>query len=143
MRKWLVGGIGVLLAIGFAVSHMMRLKPPPESTTSLGTVEQRAAAALFLDLLDAGAYDEALAMTASEVANGLADGRMQGIWEGLPQRLGPRQARGSFHELKVDGRTVIGSRLQFRDQAMDIHLQIDARGRVAGFQLVPAGAQAE
>ena len=142
MRNWLVAGIGFLLVIAFAVSHLMQAStysaPGQAAQSAEVAARQLQLATQFLDLLDEGAYQDALAMTAPAVAGALGDGKIQMIWEGLPARLGPRRSRGVMHESPSDDRLVLASRLQFRDQAMDVQLLFNERDLIAGFQLKPA-----
>jgi hypothetical protein len=77
-------------------------------------------------------------MAAPNVAEGLGAGKIRMIWEGLPARLGPRQSRDIVSEVDNSGRSVLVSRLQFRDQAMILNILFDEKNLVSGFQLEPA-----
>lgn len=151
MRRWLTAGIGLLLVIGFAASHMMRVSTTPSGQASPASIQESTPdsglarlAARFIDLLDAQDFDKALAMTTPEMVDALGGGKLQGIWQALPNQLGPRQHRGELRGQKIEGHDVVAQRLQFKDVALDARVVFDKDRRIAGFHLVPASeARAE
>ena len=144
MRSWIVVGIGLLLVIGFAMSHWMRVTTNPANAPPPAPAQEAALdpdlarrAEQFLDLLDAQDYDKALAMTTPEEVKALGDGKLQGIWQALPMRLGQRQSRGAPRGQEIQGHEVIAERLQFEDVVLDARVVFDRQKRIAGFHLVP------
>ena len=143
MRSWVIAGIGLLLVIGFAMSHWMRVTtnpaglPPPKAQESELDTELARLAEQFLDLLDAQDYDKALTMTTPEMVKELGDGKLQGIWQALPARLGPRLSRGAPRSQQIEGYAVITERLRFKGVELDARVVFGQDHRIGGFQLVP------
>jgi hypothetical protein len=92
----------------------------------------------FIDLLDSQDYDKALAMTTPEMVEALGGGKLQGIWQALPNQLGPRLYRGEPRGLEIGGYDAVIERLQFKDVTLDARVVFDNNKRIAGFHLVPA-----
>ncbi|MEZ5461611.1 alpha/beta fold hydrolase [Dokdonella sp.] len=145
MRRWLTAGIGLLLVIGFAVSHVMRTTSMPAGAPAASSIQEfppdpelARLASRFIDLLDAQGYEEAVAMTTPEMVKALGATSLQGIWLALPAQLGQRQARGEPRGQTLQGHDVVVQRLQFSSVALDARVVFDQEKRIAGFQLVPA-----
>ncbi|MGB0134328.1 alpha/beta fold hydrolase [Dokdonella sp.] len=131
--------------IGFAASHMMRVSTAPASSSSTPATRTAALdpglarlATQFIDLLDAQAFDDALAMTTPEMVQALGGGKLQGIWQALPSQLGPREYRGEPRGQLIEGHDVVTERLQFKEVALDARVVFDKNKRIAGFHIVPA-----
>lgn len=92
----------------------------------------------FLDHLDAGRYDDALAMTTQQVQDALADDKLKAIWEGLPTQLGALTSRRPLRGEQVEGAPIVTSTLVFGMAALDARIMVDAEGKISGFRLVPA-----
>jgi len=145
MRRWLTAGIGLVLVIGFAVSHMMRISTtnpdsPSPARAHEATLDAELArrATRFIDLLDAQRYDEALTMTTPEMVEALGGGKLGGIWQALPNQLGPRESRGAPRGVQIGGHDAVVERLQFKDVTLEARVVFDQDKRIAGFHLVPA-----
>lgn len=126
--------IGVFFSARWAMQTW--LTPPPASPAQADPAHLRIGAA-FLDALDAGHWDEALGMTTTEVAEALAGGKLQKIWESLPEQLGARQQRGPLRGEMVGETPVVTSTLVFGLTALDARIVVDVNGRISGFRLVP------
>ncbi len=114
-----------------------KLMPPAATVTTLDP-EQGALAARFLDLLDAGRYEDALAMTTPEMREGLGGGKLEETWAVLPKQLGPRRSRSAVRGEAVDGYPIVTSTLSFPMLALDARVVFDADNRISGFWIVPA-----
>ncbi len=125
----LVGGIG-----WYVVQRLM----PPASVPAIADPAQAERAIRFLDLLDAGRYDEALAMATPRMQEGLGGGKLAETWEALPKQLGERKARSAVRGESVDGKPIIAATLTFPMLPLDARISFDAERRIAGFWIVPA-----
>ena len=86
----------------------------------------------FLDHLDAGRYDDALAMTTQQVQDALADDKLKAIWEGLPTQLGALTSRSPLRGEQVEGAPIVTSTLVFGMAALDARIMVDAEGKITG-----------
>lgn len=139
MRRspWLIGLLATALLVGGGIALVRHLLPPAATPAAADPAQARRAEA-FLDLLDAGRYDEALAMGSPRLREALAGGKLQKVWETLPQQLGARQARGPVRGEAIDGHPILTASLQFGLTALDARIGFDADGLIDGFRLVPA-----
>lgn len=96
----------------------------------------------FLDLLDAGRYEDALAMTTPKVQEALANGKLQQIWETLPKQLGERSSRSPLRGESNGGDTWVASTLAHPMMSLDARIMFTDDGLIAGFRLVPANTAA-
>lgn len=132
----------VLLAGAFFSARWLiqtLIVPPPAQSATADPAHLRIGEA-FLDHLDAGRYDQALAMTTPEVQEGLANGKLQEVWEALPKQLGARQSRSALRGEIVAGTPVVTSTLAFGMMALDARIVVQTDGRISGFRVVPAAA---
>ena len=130
MALLLVGGAGMWL-----LGHP--LQAPVAVAAALAPQKERHALE-FLDHLDAGEYEAALAMATPAVRQGLANGKLKQVWESLPAQFGSRQSRGTPRGESIDGASVVSSRLQFGQIALDARVVFDTEDVIAGFWIVPA-----
>jgi len=139
-RRWR-GALGgaVLLSCAIAAGgwYWLRSMLPPPATAAALDPERARLATRFLDLLDAGDVEAALAMTTPKMQEGLGNGRMDAIWRDLPSRLGPRRERHAPRGESVDGRPVVTIALEFAPATLDARVVFDDQQRIAGFWLVP------
>ena len=136
--------IVVLLAGAFFSARWLMqalLVPPPAQSAPADPAHVRIGDT-FLDHLDAGRYDAALAMTTPKVQEALANGKLQEIWETLPSKLGARKSRGPLRGEVVGETPVVTSTLAFGLLALDARIVVEADGLISGFRLVPAAASA-
>jgi len=133
-----------LVGVFFSARWLMLgvLAPPPAVAADADPDHLRIGNA-FLDDLDAGRYQEALARTTVEVQAGLADGKLQKIWEALPEQLGARKTRTPLRGESIKGAPVVTSTLVFGLMALDARIVVDEDGRISGFWLVPGTMPAE
>jgi uncharacterized protein len=137
---WILLVVAALLVGGGAL--LLRQLLPPAAAPATADPAQARKAEAFLDLLDAGRYDEALAMGTPRLRDALADGKLQKVWETLPRQLGERRARGPIRGETVDGQPILTASLQFGLTALDARIAFDADGLIGGFRLVPAQTSA-
>ncbi|MCX7556655.1 alpha/beta fold hydrolase [Xanthomonadaceae bacterium JHOS43] len=97
----------------------------------------------FLDHLDAGRYDAALAMTTHRVREALAGGKLQEVWEALPKQLGTRQSRTPLRGELVGETPTVTSTLTFGLLALDARIVVTPEGAISGFRIVPAAKAPE
>ncbi len=91
----------------------------------------------FLDHLDAGQYERALAMTTTEVQEALAGDTLEKLWEGLPDKLGGLKHRSPLRGELVEDVPVVTSTLVFGLMALDARIVVNAEEEISGFRLVP------
>lgn len=133
----LVSMVGVFFSARWLVQTL--ITPPPAQSAQADPTHVRIGET-FLDHLDTGRYDEALAMTAPAVREALANGKLQEVWETLPKRLGARKSRSALRGEMVAETPVVTSTLAFNMMALDARIVIQADGQISGFRLVPAAA---
>ncbi len=135
--------VALLAGAFFSARWLMQalLVPPPAQSAQADPAQVRIGDA-FLDHLDAGRYDEALAMTTPKVQEALADGKLQEIWETLPRQLGQRKSRSALRGEIVADTPLVTSTLVFGLMALDARIVVEADGLISGFRLVPAAAPA-
>ena len=140
MKRGLIIGFALLLLAGFGTwSLAQRLVPAPAQAAVLDP-EQARRATRFLDLLDAGKYADALAMGTPKLQQGLANGKLQQAWEGVPATFGKRESRGEPRGETIDGKSAVSSRLQFGALALDARVVFDSDNTISGFWIVPASS---
>lgn len=132
----------VLLALGaawFGGRALVQQFMPAAEAAALDAEHARIADA-FLDHLDAGRYDDALAMLDTDAREALAGGKLQEVWAALSAQLGARKSRSALRGESVDGTPVATSTLAFAMLSLDARIAVDADGHISGFRLVPAAA---
>ena len=115
--------------------------PPPAQSAQADPAHVRIGET-FLDHLDAGRYDEALAMTTPKVQEALANGKLQEVWEALPKQLGARKSRSALRGEIVADTPVVTSTLAFGMLALDARIVVEPDGQISGFRVVPAASAA-
>lgn len=138
MKTWLVVGLGLLLLAGFGTWTVAQKLIPASAQAAALDPEQERLATRFLDLLDAGGYEDALAMGTPKIQQGLSNGKLRQAWEGVPATVGKRTSRGQPRGEIIDGQSVVSSRLQFGALALDARVVFDAKNAISGFWIVPA-----
>lgn len=129
--------LAALVAGGYAIyRHVL-----PVASAAPLDAEHARIAGRFLDLIDEGRYDEALAMTDERVRAALANGKLEEIWTALPAQLGARKSRSPLRGEAIDGQPIVTSTLEFGMLSLDARVVVDAEGKISGFRIVPtAGA---
>ncbi len=92
----------------------------------------------FLDHLEAGQYEQALAMTTPEVQEALGGDTLKKLWEGLPDKLGGLKSRGELRGELVEDVPVVTSTLIFGLMALDARIVVNAEEEISGFRLLPS-----
>ncbi len=142
MRKALIV-VALLLIAAFIGGKLIAqaLMPAPGQAIAADPEQVRRGEA-FLDLLDAGRYEDALAMTSPKVREALANGKLQQVWETLPKQLGERASRSPLRGESVGDAPLVVSTLTYSMMALDARIGFDGEGLIEGFRLVPAAAPA-
>ena len=138
MKRWLIIGLAVALLAGLGTWTLARKLAPAPAIAAAFDAEQVRMATRFLDLLDAAKYEDALAMATPQLRQGLAGGKLQQAWEGVPATFGKRESRGEPRCETIEGQSVVSSRLQFGMLALDARVAFDANNAISGFWIVPA-----
>jgi fermentation-respiration switch protein FrsA (DUF1100 family) len=139
--RWWVLSFAVLIAAAAVLGGLLLQRVLlPSATAAALDPEQGERAKLFLDHLDAGRYDDALAMTTPKAREALGNGMLQKVWEGLPAQLGARQSRSEPRGEALDGKPIVTVALEFGMLTLDARLGFDAQNRIRGFRIVPASA---
>lgn len=118
----------------YALSRLM----PAVAEAGQADPAQSQMATRFLDHLDAGRYDDALAMGTPRLREGLAGGKLATTWETLPKQLGARSGRSAVRGETVEGKPVLTATLVFPMMPLDARISFDESNRIAGFWIVPA-----
>ena len=134
--------IGSLIGVYFSAVWLFETLLLPPAQSAQADPEHLRIGDAFLDDLDAGRFDEALARGTPELQEALAQGRLKEIWEALPTQLGARQSRSPLRGEIVSGTPVVTSTLAFGLVALDARIAVGPEGRIGGFRLVPAAAGA-
>ncbi|HQX65097.1 MAG TPA: alpha/beta fold hydrolase [Dokdonella sp.] len=138
MKRWLIIALAVALLAGLGTWTLARKLAPAPASAAAFDPEQARLAIRFLDLLDAAEYEAALAMATPRLQQGLAGGKLQQAWEGVPATFGKRESRGEPRCETIDGQPLVSSRLQFAMLAFDARVVFDANNVISGFWIVPA-----
>lgn len=140
MKKVLIAIVLVILALcgGGWLLYTKLVPPPAEAATA--NPRHAELASRFLDMLDAGQYEEALAMANDEVRGALDAKKLGETWETLPKQLGARSARSELRGEIVAGKAIVTSTLSFPMMPLDARVFFDDADRISGFRLVPATA---
>jgi uncharacterized protein len=141
MTRWLIIALGLLLVAGVGLWGIARKLMPPAAEAASLDPQQRRIAVEFLDLLDAGNYDKALSLGTPALRQGLANGKLGQAWTALPAQLGPRQSREQPRGERIDGKSLVSTRLQFAAIALDARVVFDGDNSISGFWIVPARAE--
>lgn len=143
LTKWILGAVLVLAALaGGTYLLLPRLLPAPAAAAELDPEKARVAGE-FLDHLDAGRFDGALALTTPTVREALGAGKLEQIWTALPGSLGGLKSRGPLRGESVDGTPVVTSTLVFGYASLDARVVVGADGAISGFRIVPAAQASE
>lgn len=131
----LTGAVLVLGGTGWYLLH--KFMPPKEATATLDPQQARIATH-FLDALDAGRFNDALALCTDEVRAALSEDKLRKTWQSLPGKLGARSSRGPLHGATIAGRHAAVSTLVFAALPLDARIVFDDDNRISGFRIVPA-----
>ena len=134
----IVLALGSLAGIYFSAVWLFETLLMPAAVSAQADPEHLLIGQAFLDDLDAGRYEEALARATPQVREALADGKLQKVWEALAAQLGARKSRSPMRGEIVSGTPVVTSTLIFGLAALDARIAVDADGKISGFRLVPA-----
>lgn len=138
MKKILLAIVLVVALVAAGGWYVVtRVLLPPATAAQLDPDHARIATT-FLDHLDAGRFDEALAMMDARARAELGQGKLEEVWTVLPKQLGGRKSRGAQRGEAVNGHPVVTSTFEFGYASLDARISIDADGLVDGFRLVPA-----
>lgn len=133
----------VTLALGAGGWFVMQKLMPAKASAGVLDPGQAHLAEAFLDLLDAGRYGDALAMTTPRMQEGLGNGKLESTWEALPKQLGARNARSAVRGEVVNGASIVTSTLSFAMLPLDARISFDAENKIGGFWIVPAQVATE
>ena len=136
-RVWTVIVTLTLLFGGAGWYLVQKLLPAAAEPAALDPV-RGALADRFLNHLDAGRYEDALAMTTPRMREGLGGGKLASTWEALPKQLGSRTARGDMRGEAVEGQSIVSAKLAFPLLALDARITFDEGNAISGFWIVPS-----
>jgi len=142
MKKIALILVPLLLLAGAATWwFVQRLLPPPAQAAATDP-RHAELATRFLDLLDSGRYEEALAMADDTMRAALDAEKLASVWTRLPDQLGARTGRSAFRGERVGDTDIVTATLTFPVLALDARVAFDDADRISGFRLVPAQAAA-
>lgn len=142
MRNVVLAVLALIALVAGAGWYVVSRLMPPAAAAGHADPEQAALATRFLDHLDSGRYDDALAMGTPRLREGLSGGKLALTWETLPKQLGSRTARSAVRGETVEGKPILTATLAFPMMPLDARISFDEGNRVAGFWVVPARAAA-
>jgi len=130
----------LLLAVppAMAASSTDTQPPPARSATTPDSANAIALAQRLLDHLDAADYAAAEAMFTPRLAAGAPAAMLKNIWEGLPQRLGAAQGRGTASVEAGSRGQRVGIPLRYANSELIAQVGVDGEQRISLFLLVPA-----
>ena len=96
----------------------------------------------FVDLLAKGDYTTAVAGFDETMARVMPAQKMRETWEGLVAQAGAFKQQVDVQETKDRGYDIVFVTCRFEKTTLDVKVVYDARGRVSGLWLVPAGSGA-
>ncbi len=139
-RKLVVAllAVGSLVGVYFSAVWLFETLLLPPAQSAPADPEHLRIGEAFLDDLDAGRYEEALARGTPQLQEALAAGKLKEVWEALPAQLGARASRSALRGEVVSGTPVVTSTLSFGLAALDARIAVGPDGRISGFRLVPA-----
>src|SRR5690606_3993480 len=111
MKRWLIIGLAVALLAGLGTWTLARKLAPAPAIAAAFDPEQARLATRFLDLLDAAKYEDGLGMATPQLRRGLAGGKRQQAWEGVPATFGKCEPRGEPLCGTIESQSVVSSRL--------------------------------
>ena len=138
MKRVLPIIIVLTLLFGGAGWYLVQKLLPPTAESAVLDPLRGALADRFLDHLDAGRFDDALAMTTPRMRDGLGGGKLAETWEALPEQLGLRTARGNVRGESIDGKPIVSAKLVYPVLALDARIIFDEHNAISGFWIVPA-----
>ena len=142
MRNVVLAVLAITALIAGAGWYAVSLLMPPVAAAGNADPVQATLATHFLDHLDAGRYDDALAMATPRLREGLSGGKLAATWDTLPKQLGARTGRSAVRGEIVEGQPILTATLVFPMMPLDARITFDEGNRVAGFWVVPARAAA-
>jgi len=97
-----------------------------------------AAAVAFLDLLVKGDFPTAAQNFTEQMKTAAPPPRLAEIWSTLQAQLGPYKRRIATRTVKEGLYDVVLATTEFARSTVDLKVVVDAKGRIAGFFVVPA-----
>jgi len=140
MKRIVLIVLAIVLAVAAGGWLIVNMLTPPKATAAALDPARAELADRYLDLLDAGRWDDALAMTTPRMREGLGDGKLADTWLALPRQLGMRQSRSALRGEAIEGQPIVTATLVFPMLALDARVVFDSDNRISGFWLVPAQA---
>ena len=125
----------LMLAITFALALPAWNAAAQEPATQAEQSSPAELANRFLDHLDAGRYERAIAMFDGTLRDALPADKLKAAWEGVPTQAGPLQGRGEAQVQAADGRSVVTIPLRYEKVELQASIVTDADGRIGGFQI--------
>jgi dienelactone hydrolase len=110
----------------------------PLALALVGQADQKEQARQFLELCQAGKYQEATANFDATMKSALSPAQLEDLWKKLGQQLGPIEKMGPPRTDKVLSSTRVKIRCDFKTTPLDALVSFNARGQIEGFFLVPA-----
>ncbi|HRN60020.1 MAG TPA: hypothetical protein PLI44_07260, partial [Chiayiivirga sp.] len=126
--------IGSLIGVYFSAVWLFETLLLPPAQSALADPEHLRIGEAFLDDLDAGRFEDALARGTPELQEALAGGKLKEVWEALPAQLGARASRSALRGESVSGTPVVTSTLTFGLVALDARIAVGPDGRISGFR---------
>lgn len=131
--------IAMALPFALALNAAVTVAQPAsqtESTTAAGIADA------FLAKLNAGDYTGAQAMFDDTARENLSAAQLGEVWTALPRQAGALRTRGPARLTAQNGQQLVFYRHEFANAALDVLVAIDAHGKISGFRILPAAAQA-
>jgi uncharacterized protein len=129
--------MATLLALGFWCASGRAAETPPGADALVGKARS------FLERLDKGDFSEAAADFDATMMKVSGPDKLAAFWKEVPARLGAFRRQTAARREKLEPYDIVLVTCEFEKVTLDARVVFDKEGRIAGFQFVPSGPQAE
>lgn len=138
MKPALLIGAALLLVLALGLHWGLPMMLPAPAHAAGLDLDQAKRAEAFIDLLEAGDFEQAEAMFGATMRAALPAAKLGEVWEGLPAQLGPLKGRGTARGETIGDTDLVTIPLVFKNFSLDARIAFGGDGLMTGFQLVPA-----
>ncbi len=129
--------LAAVLALGFWCASGRPAEATPEADVLIGKARS------FLERLDEGDFAGAAADFDATMIKVSGPDKLAAFWKEVPARLGAFRRQTAARREKLGPYDIVLVTCEFAKVTLDARVVFDKEGRIAGFQFVPSGPQAE
>lgn len=138
MKPALLIGAALLLVLALGLHWGLPMILPAPTQSAALDLDQARRAEAFIDLLEAGDFEQAEAMFGATMRAALPAAKLGDVWKGLPAQLGPLKGRGTTRGEMIGDTDLVTIPLLFEKFSLDARIAFGDDGLMTGFRLVPA-----